>query len=626
MVQAVEIGALLRVRLQGWGRLGEALAQHEDVPLFVFGGIDGEDVEVEVVRRHRRYLAARVVRVLEPSPHRIEPPCPHFGACTGCQWQHITEEHQRELKRLAVVDALERIGGLDDAAVADIIPAPAPFGYRNHARFTVGPQGALGYVNRESRRFVSIDRCMLMDEAINTTLDQLQGNCADTTQLSVRYGTGTGDVLVQPTLRNPDVPIATGQKHFRERMGGHVFRVGSPSFFQVNTPQAERMVDLIREELELAGDELVADVYAGVGTFAVLLAPHCGHVIAIEESSAAMDDAEVNCEGIPNLELLRARAEDALAEMERCPDAIVLDPPRAGCAPSMLESLVRLRPKKIVYVSCDPSTLARDLKVLCAGGFQLRKVQPIDMFPQTHHVECVATLVAGDADPATKVVPATLTLASASPRRRQLLQALGMDFRAQPSSVPEEPEPSESPIDLVRRLALAKARTVAAGVSEGLVLGADSVVVHQGDILGKPASVEEARGMLARLRGNTHQVFSGVAVVDASTGKHLLASETTPVLMREYSDAEVEDYIASGSPMDKAGAYGVQDADFHPASSVQGCYSNVVGLPLCTLLYMLREMGYEATPKVPAPLTESCTECPLQVRESGAWPMPSWRA
>ena len=623
MVQAVEIGALLRVRLQGWGRLGEALAQHEDVPLFVFGGIDGEDVEVEVVRRHRRYLAARVVRVLEPSPHRIEPPCPHFGACTGCQWQHITEEHQRELKRLAVVDALERIGGLDDAAVADIIPAPAPFGYRNHARFTVGPQGALGYVNRESRRFVSIDRCMLMDEAINTTLDQLQGNCADTTQLSVRYGTGTGDVLVQPTLRNPDVPIATGQKHFRERMGGHVFRVGSPSFFQVNTPQAERMVDLIREELELAGDELVADVYAGVGTFAVLLAPHCGHVIAIEESSAAMDDAEVNCEGIPNLELLRARAEDALAEMERCPDAIVLDPPRAGCAPSMLESLVRLRPKKIVYVSCDPSTLARDLKVLCAGGFQLRKVQPIDMFPQTHHVECVATLVARDADPATKVVPATLTLASASPRRRQLLQALGMDFRAQPSSVPEEPEPSESPIDLVRRLALAKARTVAAGVSEGLVLGADSVVVHQGDILGKPASVEEARGMLARLRGNTHQVFSGVAVVDASTGEHRLASETTPVLMREYSDAEVEDYIASGSPMDKAGAYGVQDADFHPASSVQGCYSNVVGLPLCTLLDVLREMGYEATPKVPAPLTESCTECPLQVRESGAWPMPS---
>ena len=623
MVQAVEIGALLRVRLQGWGRLGEALAQHEDVPLFVFGGIDGEDVEVEVVRRHRRYLAARVVRVLEPSPHRIEPPCPHFGACTGCQWQHITEEHQRELKRLAVGDALERIGGLDVAPVADIIPAPTPFGYRNHARFTVGPQGALGYVNRESRRFVSIDRCMLMDEAINTTLDQLQGNCADTTQLSVRYGTGTGDVLVQPTLRNPDVPIATGQKHFRERMGGHVFRVGSPSFFQVNTPQAERMVDLIREELELGGDEFVADVYAGVGTFAVLLAPHCGHVIAIEESSAAMDDAEVNCEGIPNLELLRARAEDALAEMERCPDAIVLDPPRAGCAPSMLESLVRLRPKKIVYVSCDPSTLARDLKVLCAGGFQLRKVRPIDMFPQTHHVECVATLVAGDADPATKAVPATLTLASASPRRRQLLQALGMDFRVQPSSVPEEPEPSESPIDLVRRLALAKARAVAADVSEGLVIGADSVVVHQGDILGKPATVEEARVMLARLRGNTHQVFSGVAVVDASTGKHRLASETTPVLMREYSDAEVEDYIASGSPMDKAGAYGVQDADFHPASRVQGCYSNVVGLPLCTLLDVLREMGYEATPKVPAPLIESCTECPLQMRESGAWPMRS---
>ena len=609
MVEAVEIAARLRVRLQGWGRLGEALAQHDDLPLFVFGGIDGEEVEVEVVRRHRRYLAARVVQVLESSPHRTEPPCPHFGACTGCQWQHISEERQRELKREAVVDALQRIGGLEDPPVADILPAPAPFGYRNHARFTIGPQGALGYVNRESRRFVPIDRCMLMDEGINTTLGQLQGNCAETTQLSVRYGTGTGDVLVQPTLRNPDVPLATGQKHFRELMGGHVFRVASPSFFQVNTQQAERMVQILRDELELTGDEVVADVYAGVGTFAVLLAPYCKQVIAIEESSAAMDDAQVNCEGIPNLELCHARAEDALASMERCPDAIVLDPPRAGCHPSMLESLVRLRPPKVVYISCDPSTLARDLKVLCAGGFELRKVQPIDMFPQTHHVECVATLAV--ADEAKENASGTLTLASASPRRRELLDALGMRFQVQPSSVPEEPGPDELPVDLVRRLALAKVQAVAATVSEGLVVGADSVVVHQGEILGKPAAVDKARRMLQRLRGNTHQVFSGVAVVDASTGAYRLTSETSTVLMRDYSDAEMEAYISSGSPMDKAGAYGVQDADFHPASGVQGCYTNVVGLPLCTLLGMLSDMGCGQEPQVPNPLVESCTNCPL---------------
>ena len=613
MVQAVEIGSRLRVRLQGWGRLGEALAQHDDIPLFVFGGIDGEEVEAEIVRRHRRYLAARVVRVIEPSPHRVEPPCPHFGACTGCQWQHISEERQRELKHSAVVDALERIGGLADAPVADIMTAPAPFGYRNHARFTVGPQGALGYVNRESRRFVPIDRCMLMDEGINSALGQLQGHCADTTQLSVRYGTGTGDMLVQPTLRNPEVPIATGQKHFRERMGGHVFRVGSPSFFQVNTPQAERMVDLVRQELELSGDEVVADVYAGVGTFAALLAPYCRHVVAIEESSAAMDDAEVNCEGIASLELLRARAEDALAEMERCPDAVVLDPPRAGCHPSMLESLVRLRPRRVVYVSCDPSTLARDLKVLCAGGFELRNVQPIDMFPQTHHVECVATLVASEA-PA-EAPPKSLTLASASPRRRQLMQALDMDFQVQPSSIPEEPEPGELPVDLVRRLALAKARAVASGVSEGLVIGADSVVVYQGEVSGKPGTAEEARRMLTSLRGNVHEVFSGVAVVNAATGEHLLSSETTQVVMRDYSDMELDAYIASGSPMDKAGAYGVQDVDFHPAREVHGCYSNVVGLPLCTLLRMMREMGYEDTRDIPDSLVQDCTDCPLRMEQ-----------
>ena len=610
MVQMVEIGERLRVRLDGWGRLGEGMAQHEGVPVFVFGGIDGEEVEAEVVRRHRRYLAARVVRVIEPSPHRVEPPCPHFGACTGCQWQHISEERQRELKRLAVVDALERIGGLENAQVADILPAPAPFGYRNHARFTVGPQGSLGYVNRESRRFVPIDRCMLMDEGINRTLGELQGHCADTTQVSVRYGTGTGDMLVQPTLKNPDVPVATGQKHFRERLGGHVFRVGSPSFFQVNTQQAERLAEVVRQELELTGNEVVADVYAGVGTFAVLLAPYCRRVVAIEESSAAMDDARVNCEGIASLELCHARAEDALASMEQCPDAIVLDPPRAGCHPGMLESLVRLRPKRVVYVSCDPSTLARDLKTLCAGGFELRKVQPIDMFPQTHHVECVATLVGPVAEAGTQGT--ALTLASASPRRRELMRALGMEFRVLPSHISEDSLEGESPEDLVRRLALGKAQAVAAGTAEGLVVGADSVVVHGGDILGKPGTVEEARGMLARLRGNAHQVFSGVAVVDARTGENLVDSETTSVAMRDYSDAEVESYIASGSPMDKAGAYGVQDAEFHPASSVEGCYSNVVGLPLCTLLRMLREMGYGETPEVPASLVRDCTDCALR--------------
>ena len=225
MTQAVEIGARFRVRLNGWGRLGEALAQHEDVPLFVFGGIDGEEVEAEIVRRHRRYMAARVVQVIEPSPHRIAPPCPHFGPCTGCQWQHITAEHQRELKRLAVIDALERIGDLTDAPVSDVVPAPAPLGYRNHARFTVGPQGTLGYVNRESRRFVPIDRCPLMDEGINTTLAQLQGHCADTTQVSVRYGTGTGDLLVQPgqpveECRLPDVGGAANRdRTARSRLG-----------------------------------------------------------------------------------------------------------------------------------------------------------------------------------------------------------------------------------------------------------------------------------------------------------------------------------------------------------------------------------------------------------------------
>ena len=617
MAGSVETGTRLRLRLEGWGRLGEAMAQHEGQPVFVFGGIEGEEVEAEVIRRHRRRLAARVVRVLEPSPHRVEAPCRHFGECTGCQWQHIDGEHQRELKRRLVVDALIRIGGLEDPPVADTLAAPEPFGYRNHARFTVGPQGALGYVNRESRRFVPIDRCMLMDEGINDILGQLQGHCGETTQLSVRYGTGTGDYLVQPTMRSPEVAMATGQKHFRERMGGQVFQVGSPSFFQVNTPQAERMVELIRQELELTGEEVVADVYAGVGTFALLLGPYCRRVIAIEESSAAMADASVNCAGAENLELVHAKAEDALASLGCRPDAVVLDPPRAGCHPGMLEALAQLQPRKIVYVSCDPSTLARDLKELCASGFRLRNVQPIDMFPQTHHVECIATLTApeGAAAVGAENAAQALTLASASPRRRQLLNDMGLDFQVQPSGAPEEPLPGEGPVDLVSRLALAKARQVATGISRGLVIGADSVVVEDGDILGKPATAEEARAMLERLRGEAHQVVTGVAVVDAATGAHRLASQTTQVRMRHYSEEELTAYVESGAPMDKAGAYGVQDAEFHPAAAVDGCYPNVVGLPLCILAEMLREMGCQQRLMAPGPLVQGCGQCPL--REEG---------
>ena len=203
---------------------------------------------------------------------------------------------------------------------------------------------------------------------------------------------GPAKWLIQPTLQSLDISIDSGQSHYEDELLGRRFRIASPSFFQVNNRQAARLVELVRERLRLAGGEMLVDAYAGVGTFAALLSPSVGRVIAIEESAAAIRDAEVNVAGLDNVALVKGRTEEVLAGLTEAPDAVILDPPRAGCHPDALKALAELAPSRVVYVSCDPATLARDLRLLCQGPFELREVQPIDMFPHTYHIEAVATL------------------------------------------------------------------------------------------------------------------------------------------------------------------------------------------------------------------------------------------
>ncbi len=382
--------------LHAWGDLGDTLAHFEDGVINVFGGIPGERVNARIVRyrrRRRQHISAIVTEVITPSPHRISAPCPYFTACTGCQWQHISYDRQLELKRDRVSEAFSEYDELRGTEISPTIPSPQMFGYRNHARFTVRESGMLGFINRITRRFVKVDDCALMHPWINKALRRLQGNAAETTQLSVRYGFNTGDWLIQPTMHNPDIPLPTGQTHYWEQMHNRRLRIASPSFAQVNTPQAERLATLVAERLQLSGAELLVDAYAGVGTFAVLLAESARRVVAIEESSAAVNDAAVNIEGIDNLELVCSRTEDYLDSLTEPPDAVILDPPRVGCHPATLDALIRRMPARTVYVSCDSDTLARDLAYLTNGGFTITSVEPMDMFPQTYHTECVATLI-----------------------------------------------------------------------------------------------------------------------------------------------------------------------------------------------------------------------------------------
>lgn len=389
---------MAQLDLTGWGTLGDALAQFEDGPINVFGGIPGERVMARILRYRRRrqdHVSGIVTDVLSPSPHRVEAPCGYFGQCTGCQWQHIEYRHQLKLKQDRVEDNMSQYPQLQGVDVSPTMPSPQLMNYRNHARFTIRNQGQMGFINRLSRRFVKVDDCMIMAPWINEALGSLQDKAWETTQMSIRYGVNTGDWLIQPALKNPEITIATGQTHYTERLMNHDLRIASPSFAQVNTPQTEQMMGLVRERLHLTGQELLIDAYAGVGTFAVLLSSSVRKVIAIEESAAAVKDAAVNTEGIENLEFIEGRTEEVLKELGKTPDAVILDPPRVGCHPDTLTALVRYPAKRIAYVSCDPETLARDLAILVDGGYEVESVEPIDMFPQTHHVECLTVLKHG---------------------------------------------------------------------------------------------------------------------------------------------------------------------------------------------------------------------------------------
>ncbi len=376
---------------------GSVRAEYEGRTVFVDYGMPGERVvaEIDVERPHA--LFGRVVQVLEAAPGRVEAPCEYFGECGGCQWQHVAYARQLEFKRDLVREQLQRTGGFEEPAVAPTLGAENPWGYRNHVRFTAKPRGEIGFVRRGTHRFLRIDRCLIADDWVNDAIPQLQGKAGGLHQVAIRRGVSTGELLVHPNLDSLGTSIPSGQKYYHEEVLGHRFRVSGASFFQTNTPQAERLISLVREKLDLQPGETLADAYAGVGTFAVELADLVKRVIAIEESSAAVDDAMVNIEGRPQVQYYMGKVEDVLGGVDEDIDALILDPPRVGVHASAIEAVLRKAPGRIAYVSCDPATLARDLRLLVDGlqdgaRYDLIDVTPVDMFPQTHHIECVASL------------------------------------------------------------------------------------------------------------------------------------------------------------------------------------------------------------------------------------------
>jgi len=389
----IDRGDRIKLELGDPHETGETSATYEGIRVAVAGGVPGETVEVEITRRYPDSLAATVVEIDNPSSDRTDPQCPYYLACSGCQWQHVTYERQLDLKRERVERAIREHPDFADVNILPVLPSPDNFGYRNHARFTVRQSGEIGYVNRHTRQWLRVDECMLMTDQINGALGKMQDRVRGMTQMSVRVGVNTGDMLIQPKLPNPAIEMESGGRDYTETLNGRPYRVAGSSFFQVNTAQAENLAEILAERLQLQDHQTLIDAYAGVGTFAIMLAPYVKRVIVIEESNSAVEDAKHNAQDIPNIEFIEARTEEAMPELSGEVDVLILDPPRRGCHPEAIEATKQLQPGKIAMVSCDPQTMARDLASLCDGGsFILEEVQPVDLFPQTHHVECIAIL------------------------------------------------------------------------------------------------------------------------------------------------------------------------------------------------------------------------------------------
>jgi len=369
--------------------------------------LPGEKIRVRLLDEKKGFARAELVEVLEPSPVRITPRCVHFGICGGCAYQHIPYEEQLKVKREILKDQLERIGGFKDPPVDNTIPSPDPWYYRNHVQFQLDSEGKLCYSEARSNRLMQVLECHLPEVPINETWPQLDFE-PDTTIERVSLRRGSDDELmmvlessdpVAPEMSIEELPISVvhlsplgpltlaGSSEIVIEVFGRPFVVSAGSFFQVNTRMAERIVKHLLENLPLTSESSILELYSGAGLFSAFLAPKVKQLAAVESASEATQDFETNLDEFDNVELYEAPVEDVLPYLEIQPDIVLADPPRAGLGRKVVEALLKIGAPTIAYVSCDPSTLARDLKGLSEGGYRLLKVTPFDMFPHTYHIE-----------------------------------------------------------------------------------------------------------------------------------------------------------------------------------------------------------------------------------------------
>lgn len=392
---------------------GDAMGRLPDNrAVFIPFGLPGERVRVRLTEEKRNFARGELVEILEASPKRITPRCVHFGECGGCHYQNLSYEDQLKAKTEILRDQLTRIGKIENPPVQEMVPSPSPWNYRNHVQFHLTDDGKLGYVRASTATVFAIQECHLPEGSINQLWPQLEFEPqTEIERVSLRSGADEELMMVLES-ESPEPPeleieagisiahvfeentvVIAGSDNVIIRVLDRDFRVSAASFFQVNTAMAEKMVQHLLTNLPISSNATLLDVYCGAGLFSAFFASKFERVIGIESSPSSCEDFTFNLDEFESVELYEGLAEEILPGLVsriKNPTYVIVDPPRSGLDKQVVDELVKLQPQVIAYVSCDPSTLARDAARLISGGYKLKQVTPFDLFPQTFHIESIS--------------------------------------------------------------------------------------------------------------------------------------------------------------------------------------------------------------------------------------------
>ena len=451
-MEALEKGSVYTAVIDGYSSEGLGIARVNGAVVFVPHAVRGEEIDLRITKVMKTSCAGEIVKIHNPSPERMEPECPYAGKCGGCAYRHLTYPEELWAKRQRVQDALTRIGGLE-LTVEEILGAKNPEHYRNKSQYPVGADGSIGFFQARTHKVVPIRRCLIQTEAADRTAQAVgewmrrykisaydettgkglvrhvcvrvnrkgeslccvvvNGNKVPREPELAAYVTAavphTVGVLLNSNTRRGNVILGDkyrtlfGRNYLMDTLCGLEFKLSMPSFYQVNRDQAEVLYGKALEFAGLTGNETVLDLYCGIGTITLCLAKAAKRVIGAEIVPPAIRDAKENAlrNHIENAEFFCGDAADIAAKLESDglrPDVVTVDPPRKGLAPEVIASVAAMGPEKVVYVSCDPATLGRDVKIFREFGYEAKRAAAVDMFPGTAHVETVALLSKGEVD------------------------------------------------------------------------------------------------------------------------------------------------------------------------------------------------------------------------------------